>query len=105
MRDQLRKDIADPAVQALPVVQTFPVDPATGNHIPFLGFESVMVGATTLGQALRPTPQYTDEGNSQNRRFYEGTGKSNYYSLQLKVEKRFSRGLSFLVAYTWPNAD
>jgi hypothetical protein len=96
-------NIAAPAVQALPVVQAFPVDPASGNHVPFLGFESVMVGATTLGQALRPLPQYREEINpdSQIRRFYEGTGTSNYHALQMKVEKRFSRGLSFLVAYTW----
>ena len=26
---------------------------------------------------------------------------SNYHALQMKLEKRFSRGLSFLVAYTW----
>jgi len=94
-------DIADRAAQALPVVQAFPVDPATGNHVPFVGFESIMVGSTTLGQALRPTPQYREESNYQNRRLYEGTGKSNYHALQVKLEKRFSEGLSFLIAYTW----
>ena len=26
---------------------------------------------------------------------------STYHALQVKVDKRFSRGLSFLVAYTW----
>ncbi len=100
--DLLFKPIADTSVQALPVVQAMPLDSATGHHVPFAGFESIMAGDATLGQALRPTPQYTQEGsNSQNRRFYEGTGKSNYYALQVKLEKRFSKDLSFVVAYTW----
>jgi len=54
-----------------------------------------------LGQALRPLPQYRERGNSQIRRFYEGTGLSTYHAFQVKVDKRFSRGLNFLVAYTW----
>ena len=104
--DLLFSNIANPAVQALPVVQAFPLDPATGHHVPFAGFESLLDGGATLGQALRPTPQYTfesgiDANGSQNRRFYEGTGKSSYHALQLKLEKRFSQGLSFLTAYTW----
>jgi outer membrane receptor protein involved in Fe transport len=98
----LFRDIADPAVQALPVVQAFPVDRATGVHAPFANFQSIMQGNTTLGQALRPTPQYTqDDDFHSSRRIYEGTGKSNYHALQLKLEKRFSQGLSFLAAYTW----
>jgi len=102
--DLLKASIADPAVQALPVVQSFPVDAATGNHVPFAGFESFLGPSATLGQALRPTPQYTQrdsppEGHTQ--RFYEGSGVSSYHSLQVKLEKRFSRGLSFLAAYTW----
>ena len=32
---------------------------------------------------------------------YEGTGLSTYHALQVKVNKRFSQGLTFLVAYTW----
>ncbi len=96
----LFRDIADPVIQSLPVVQGMPVDPATGTHVPFVGFQSIVNGAT-LGQALRPTPQYGQELNSQNRRFYEGTGFSTYHALQLKVDKRFGSGLGFLVAYTW----
>lgn len=97
----LFKPIGDPAVQALQVVQRFPVDPATGNRVPFVGFERIVGGSATLGQALRPTPQYGQEGTSQNRRFYEGNGQSIYHALQLKVDKRFSGGLNFLVSYTW----
>jgi hypothetical protein len=96
----LYRDIANPEVQTLPVVQAMPVDPTTGHHVPFVGFES-QITRTTLYQALRPLPQYLEESNSQIRRFYEGTGLSTYHAFQLKVDKRFSRGLSFLVAYTW----
>ncbi len=34
----------------------------------------------------------------------EWSGNSNYHSLQMKLEKRFSHGLSFLTAYTWSKA-
>src|SRR5262249_23967296 len=97
----LYANIADPAVQALSVVKTMPVDAASGNHAPFPGFESILGTNATLGQALRPFPQYGEEANSQIRRFYEGVGVSNYHALQVKVDKRFSAGLSFLLAYTW----
>jgi hypothetical protein len=95
--------ISNPAVQALPVVQGMPIDPATGMHGPFPGFQALTgkIGADTLGQALRPFPQYQQEPNSQLRRFYEGVGVSSYNSLQIKANKRFSNGLSFLVSYTW----
>ena len=62
--DLLFENIADPKVQALPVVQAMPIDPATGDHVPFVGFQSI-VSRVTLGQALRPFPQYGEEGNSQ----------------------------------------
>src|SRR5882724_4841731 len=42
--------------------------------------------------------------NQEFQRFVEGTkaiGNSIYHSLQVKVEKRMSRGLTFLTAYTW----
>ena len=97
----LFKDITDPEVQALPVAKAMPIDLATGNHVPFAGFQSI-VSRTTLGQALRPLPQYGDEGpNNQIRRFYEGTGLSTYHALQVKLNKRLSQGLTFLIAYTW----
>src|SRR5437773_695065 len=54
--------IGDPAVQARPEVQAMPVDPATGNHSPFAGFETLYGSGATLGQALRPFPQYRDIG-------------------------------------------
>jgi hypothetical protein len=97
--------ISDPAVQALPVVQAWPVDPATGDHSPFPGFEALWSGTKTqLGQALRPQPQYqidTQEGLSQMRDFMEGVGVSNYNAMQIQARKRFSQGLSFLISFTW----
>jgi hypothetical protein len=36
--------------------------------------------------------------------WFRSAGKSSYNSLQLRAEKRFSHGLSFLAAYTWAHA-
>jgi len=36
--------------------------------------------------------------------FISSIGNSNYHSFQTRVERRFSRGLSFLVSYTWSKA-
>jgi Carboxypeptidase regulatory-like domain/TonB dependent receptor len=97
----LFKLISDPSVQALSVVQTMPVDPATGDHSPFPGFQTLMGGNATLGQALRPFPQYTQEANFQMRDMMEGIGVSDYNALQVQARKQFSQGLSFLASYTW----
>jgi hypothetical protein len=35
---------------------------------------------------------------------FNSTGNSHYNSLQVRAEKRFSRGLSFLVGYTWSHS-
>lgn len=77
--DLLNRNIADPAVAA------------AGYSRPFPAFNG------TLGQSLRPFPQYTGVGilNSAN------IGNSSYHSLQVKLEKRYSNGLFFLSSYTW----
>ena len=51
--DLLFQGIDKPEVQSLGVVQAMPVDPATGHHSPFKGFESLFAGQATLGQSLR----------------------------------------------------
>ncbi|HZP01772.1 MAG TPA: TonB-dependent receptor [Terriglobia bacterium] len=103
-QDLIFANIASPSVQGLPVVQAMPVDPATGMHSPFPGFQALWGGGATLGQALRPMPQYTAdtvEGLSQLRDFGEVVGNSSYNALQIQARKHFSQGLSFLASYTW----
>jgi hypothetical protein len=73
----LNADISDPAAIAAGITPPFP------------GFTG------SVAQALRPFPQYLDIVNWQ-----EPTGSSKYHALQMKLQKRFSRGLSFLVSYT-----
>jgi hypothetical protein len=54
----------------------------------------VVVGARELaGVSLRGDIQYQ-----------QNIGISNYHSLQTRVERRFSNGLTFLAAYTWGKA-
>jgi hypothetical protein len=101
---QLFMNIAEPTIQSLPVVQAMPVDPGTGRHAPFTGFESLWGSNAQLGQALRPFPQYgidSVQGLSQMRDFGETTGMSTYNALQISARKNLSYGLTFLVAYTW----
>jgi len=90
--------LTDPTVQQIPAIATMPLDPATGNHSPFPGFEALWAasGNGTAGKALSLEPQY--------RRILpltEGVATSTYNALQLKVEKRFSRGLTLLASYAW----
>jgi len=47
------------------------------------------------GQLLRPYPQYTTLGS-----FRKPQGNSIYHALTLRADKRFSGGISLLVAYT-----
>jgi len=65
---------------------------ARGFTVPYTTFPT----SKSLGQALRPFPQY---GNIYAE--YSPTGKSWYDSLQIKVTKRFSHGLQFLEAFTY----
>ena len=50
---------------------------------------------TTNAQLLKPFPRFTNVTFFRNN-----IGNSNYNAVQAKLEKRFSRGLSFLVSYT-----
>jgi hypothetical protein len=63
---------------------------AAGISAPYAGF----VGS--VAQALRPYPQFANiTANTQN------TGHSRYNALQLRAQKYFSNGLTFLVSYTY----
>ncbi len=63
---------------------------AAGIRVPYAGFNG------TVSQALRPFPQVLNITNNSNP-----NGNSTYHALQVKAEKRFSGGLTFLTAYTW----
>jgi len=73
----LTADINDPAAAAAGILP------------PYAGFSG------SVAQALRPFPQYSNIGH-----FQEPTASNRYHSFQLKVQKRFSDGLSFLISYT-----
>lgn len=59
---------------------------------PYPGFPN----SATVAQSLRPFPQF---GNLSS--LWAPLGNTWYDALQVKATKRFSRGLSALVAYTW----
>ena len=62
---------------------------------PYAGLGSWGTGTVNKYQTLLPFPQY------QGITLATSLGKSNYNSLDLKVQKRFNRGVTLLAAYTW----
>lgn len=69
-----------------------------GVNQPYTGWAGQMQGcAPSVAQALTPFPQYCSNIYGQN----ENQGWSNYNSLQLSAEERFSHGLWLLANYTW----
>ena len=68
-----------------------------GVPIPYNGWTEQMTGcAPTVAQALVPYPQYCSALFGRN----ENAGSSNYHSMQLKAEHRFSKGIWALASYT-----
>lgn len=70
---------------------------------PFFGLitdpNSALSRATIArSQLLRPFPQYTSVFYS---RPLANMGDAEYHAMQLKIQKRFTRGLSLLAHYTW----
>ena len=73
-----------------------PAAQSAGYREPFPGFLNLWGAQGTVAQALRPFPQYA------NVNIYGSTyGNSNYQSFQYKLDKRYARGLTGTVAYTW----
>lgn len=62
---------------------------AAGIRSPYAGFTG------SVAQALRAFPQYTNIDD-----VYQPTGYNFYNALQIRAQKRYSSGLSFLLAYT-----
>jgi hypothetical protein len=77
---------------------------AAGILPPWPGFSSIFAPGDTVGQALRPWPQYGDVDNPLNP-----IASVSYNGLQTSLQKRFSQGLTFLLSYTFSktigNAD
>ncbi|HUS07218.1 MAG TPA: TonB-dependent receptor, partial [Bryobacteraceae bacterium] len=71
---------------------------AAGFSEPFAGFSRLWGSAGTVAQAIRPYPQYsTIVTGVQNG---DKSGHSTYHAMVLKVDRRFSNGLTFNWNYT-----
>ena len=62
---------------------------------PFFGLNTVYPGMITRANLLRPYPQFGDITVQKD------DGYAWYHSLQVKTEKRFSKGYTFVLAYTF----
>ncbi|MDX2150794.1 MAG: hypothetical protein SFV54_08660 [Bryobacteraceae bacterium] len=62
---------------------------------PFFGTDPIYGQNISRGNLLRPYPHFN------NVNIYEPTGYSWYHSLQARLEKRFSRGFTMQMSYTW----
>jgi hypothetical protein len=67
------------------------------NQLPYAGFPMT----STVAQALRPFPQFS----SGLTPLWAPEGRTWYDSLQLKVTKRYSRGLILDYAFTWAKEE
>lgn len=68
--------------------------------IPYSNFLSDWGNQATVGQALRPFPQYSDM-LLDNDLDANPIGYYDYDGLQIQLQKRFSAGLTFLASYAW----
>jgi hypothetical protein len=71
-----------------------------GVAIPYANFLNDWGKQATVGQALRPFPQYGDM-LLDNDLDANPIGYYDYDALQVQLQKRFSAGLTFLASYTW----
>ena len=62
---------------------------AAGIRVPYAGFRG------SVAQALRPYPQFQNIDG-----IFQPAGDFTYHSMQLNVQKRLGKGLTFLVGYT-----
>jgi hypothetical protein len=69
---------------------------AANVPVPFAGFSSY--SRNTVAQALMPYPQYTSVGTGAEN---DPVGSARFNSLQVKLTKRYSNGLTLLAFWTW----
>lgn len=97
---QKYSDAASAAGLPLNQFLVLPVDDpravAAGIKIPFPNFIPIFGAAATVGQSLRPFPQYGDVDNPLNP-----IGSVSYNGLQTSLQKRFADGLTLLLSYTF----
>jgi hypothetical protein len=79
----------------LGALATSPQAVAAGIKVPYTNFTTDFGSSSTVSQALLPFPQYAGLQNN-----FDYKGSAFYNALQIQAEKRFSNGLSFLVAFT-----
>lgn len=65
---------------------------------PFYGTNAVYTQNTTRAQLLRPYPHFSSVN------FDDSVGYSWFHSLQMQAERRWSKGFTFQMAYTWSKA-
>ncbi|HXJ39978.1 MAG TPA: hypothetical protein VNH18_11940, partial [Bryobacteraceae bacterium] len=76
-----------------------PAANAAGITAPFPSFNSLWGSRATVAQALRPYPQYS--GIDTYAGGGDHSGHSTYHAAMLKLQKRYSNGLSFLTSYVF----
>jgi hypothetical protein len=79
---------------APPPAPQCPAAIAAGIQLPYPTFSG------NINQILRPFPQYGNFNQEDNSFTPDRSGNSTYHAMQMKVDKRFAQGLSFLVSYT-----
>src|SRR5450432_2713328 len=72
---------------------------AAGITAPFPGFSALWGSRATVGQALRPYPQYSTIDTASGGG--DHSGHSTYHAGIVKVERRFSTGLTFRTSYVF----